>query len=150
MIVNPAVANRDPKELLPEVASLFLQLQQEMAAGGHPIFLVEGYRAPERQDWLYGSGRERPGPIVTNARAWHSWHQTRRAFDVAFDGPVPFGNDHPWLYLGECGEQLGLEWGGRWTHPDRPHFQLTGGLSLAAAVLDERRRAAEKIATEVT
>jgi hypothetical protein len=29
------------------------------------------------------------------------------------------------------GEEFGLEWGGNWKFPDRPHFENRAGLSLA-------------------
>ena len=32
---------------------------------GHKWKMTEGYRSPQRQTWLYASGRTRPGPVVT-------------------------------------------------------------------------------------
>ena len=74
--------------------------------------------------------------LVTNAKGGWSWHNWGRAFDVAiaeFPGdPLPDDvYNGPWAKVGEMGERLGLEWGGRWKHPDLPHFQLTRGMSLA-------------------
>jgi hypothetical protein len=35
---------------------------------------------------------------------------------------------------GEIGEELGLEWGGRWKSPkDKPHLHLKTGVTLAEA-----------------
>ena len=35
---------------------------------------------------------------------------------------------------GKIGEELGLEWGGRWTSPqDKPHLQLKTGRTLVQA-----------------
>jgi len=132
----------DAMELLPQVRELWFLLQAAMDSAGHRIRMVEGYRSPVRQEWLYAQGRTRPGDIVTRARAWQSWHQTRRAFDVCFIAPEPFGESNPWPLLGQTGEHFGLEWGGRWPtrKKDRPHFQLTDGLTLAQACAQERAK----------
>lgn len=73
--------------------------------------------------------------VVTNAGPGQSLHNYGLAFDV-----VPMVNGDPnwddkspagiarWEKLGSLGESLGLEWGGRWHHPDRPHFQVSGGI----------------------
>lgn len=138
------VPNRDAMELLPAVRELWFLLQEAMSKAGHPIRIIEGYRSPERQDYLYSVGRTLPGKVVTNARAWQSWHQTRRSFDVCFESLEPFADTHPWSLLGQAGETLGLEWGGRWKRPDRPHFQLTEGLTLAEAAEAERAKRVNK------
>ena len=39
----------------------------------------------------------------------------------------------PWETLGQIADSMGVEWGGRWRHPDIPHFQYTGGITLAQA-----------------
>lgn len=137
-MIDHAIASRDLMELLPQVRERYQLLWDAMDKAGHPVRIIEGYRSPERQEWLYAMGRSAPGKIVTRARAWQSWHQTRRAFDVCFSAPDPFGESNPWQILGQTGEMFGLEWGGRWTHPDRPHFQLTEGLTLAQAAQQEK------------
>jgi peptidoglycan L-alanyl-D-glutamate endopeptidase CwlK len=90
-------------------------------------------RTWEEQDALYEQGRFRAGPIVTNARGGKSWHNFGRAFDVAFRCGGKVSWDGPWEELGELGESIGLEWGGRFSSPDRPHFQHRSGLTLAQA-----------------
>lgn len=131
--------DRNVERLHPEAKRRFLALAEACLDLGCPIFLTEGYRSPERQDALYAQGRTAPGPKVTNAKAWQSWHQTGRAVDFAFRSPDPFGEKHPWELVARMGEHLGFEWGGRWRTPDRPHFQWTGGLSLAEAVEEAKR-----------
>lgn len=130
--------NRNPDLLHPDARMAWLRLAEAALNLGRPIFLVEGYRSPARQDALYAQGRTTPGSVVTNARAWQSWHQTGRAVDFAFQHGWPFADDHPWKHIGEMGELLGFEWGGRWKKPDRPHLQWTGGLSLADAVAEAK------------
>lgn len=114
---------RDLGYLLPPVrerAAAFLALAHE---AGHGLTVTETYRTPERQAALYAQGRTAPGRIVTNARPGQSLHEQRRAFDVAFPGPDPYSDDHPWHLLGVWAKAPGLEWGGDWRRPDRPHLQ---------------------------
>jgi len=46
-----------------------------------PFRMFEGFRSPQRQDYLYQQGRSRPGNIITNARPWTSFHQYGLAAD---------------------------------------------------------------------
>ena len=127
-------ADREEGHLHADARMVWLRLREAMSALGHPIALVEGLRSAKRQDALYAQGRTVAGSIVTNARAGQSWHQTGRAFDVCFATPPHWSDEHPWELLGQAGELLGAEWGGRWKRPDRPHFQVTGGLTLVQAL----------------
>ena len=113
---------RDINELTPtaqKACRLFLKKCEE---AGLNIFITETYRSQERQNELYAQGRTQPGKIVT----WtlHSRHTSRRAWDIAVNGPI--------LYdisvierAGEIGKQLGITWGGYWDTPDKPHFEVT-------------------------
>lgn len=119
---------RDPAELDPDVRDLWLALHAACEARRIDIFLTGTYRTKEEQDALYAQGRTKPGRIVTNAKGGWSWHVWRRAFDIAirdFPGdPTPDDvYDGPWALIGQLGEGLGLEWGGRWKTPDLPHFE---------------------------
>jgi peptidoglycan L-alanyl-D-glutamate endopeptidase CwlK len=128
--------NRDPAELDPDVRELWLLLCKACEERHVYIFLTGTYRTPAEQDALYAQGRTTPGRKVTNARGGWSWHQWRRAFDVAIrdypGDPTPDDvYDGPWALVGALGEHLGLEWGGHWPHgADLPHFQSTKGLTL--------------------
>jgi peptidoglycan LD-endopeptidase CwlK len=97
------------------------------------------YRSYGEQGALYAQGRSRPGLIVTNAMPGESAHNRvigGRAAALAFDVvPILAGkpiwslegrNIDLWKHIGETGERLGLEWGGRWIGraADFPHFQL--------------------------
>ena len=48
-------------------------------------------------------------------------------------GKTDWNTSHPgWRRAAEAGRSVGLEWGGDWKgFKDIPHFQYTGGLSLA-------------------
>lgn len=112
-----------------KLVAAWLRLRGFSEEKGCPIFLTEGRRSNERQDWLYAQGRTRPGPIVTHAKAGQSNHNPKadglgHALDFAFRIGDPFDESHPWELIGAEAERLGLEWGGRWKKPDRPHLQL--------------------------
>ena len=101
-----------------------------MAALGHPMKIVQGFRTAEEQAKLYAQGRTAPGKVVTDADGVKvlSNHQSGKAVDCAFDSVVPFAETHPWSLYGACAEAVGLVWGGGtkhgWHGQDRPHVQL--------------------------
>ena len=100
------------------------------ACGGEQLRfrIFEGFRSPQRQQYLYEQGRTRSGNKVTNARPWTSYHQYGLAADF-----VIYQDDHWswesagekagwWKRLHEIGRAIGLEplsW-------ETPHLQLTG------------------------
>jgi peptidoglycan L-alanyl-D-glutamate endopeptidase CwlK len=124
--LHPAVKRR---------ARLFLDACK---ANGIDVLVTSTYRDAESQQALYDQGRIKPGRKVTNAKPGQSWHNWRCAFDV-----VPIRNGKPvwgtagddaalWQRIGKIGKQCGLEWAGDWVRfKEFPHFQFTGGLSLA-------------------
>ena len=131
--------SRHLDDLDADVRRLALQLRQECLTQGIKIMFAQTYRTAEEQAALYAQGRTVPGKIVTNAPPGYSWHEFRRAFDVAEEDRTPSDIGAPglgpedeawWNKVGDIGEAIGLEWGGRWKHPDRPHFQHTAGLTL--------------------
>lgn len=109
-------------ELLPvakRACELFL-LACERA--GLDIFVTETFRSQARQDYLYAQGRDREGAIVTWTR--NSRHTSRLAWDIAVRGENLYDKN----VLTACGaiaESLGITWGGTWSTPDMPHFEVT-------------------------
>ena len=132
------------------------------AREGILLRVTQTYRTYPEQAALYAKGRTAPGepcrhgdkhyPVgqcptgahplgagVTNAPPGYSFHNFRRAFDIAEGDSTPYDlglpgprDDDPlWEKIGDLGEALGLEWGGRWKRPDRPHFEHHGGKTLA-------------------
>jgi peptidoglycan L-alanyl-D-glutamate endopeptidase CwlK len=101
---------------------------------GIDVILTSTYRDKESQDALYAQGRTTPGKKVTNAKGGQSMHNWRVAFDVVpvINGKAVWNDDNLWNRVGEIGESVGLEWGGRWSKfIDKPHLQFTQGLTLA-------------------
>ena len=103
-------------------------------AKGIDLLVTSTYRDSESQDALYAQGRTTPGNIVTRAKAGQSWHNWRCALDVVplVNGKAIWDDQALWKQVGEIGKSCGLEWAGDWkTFKESPHFQYTGGLTLA-------------------
>jgi peptidoglycan L-alanyl-D-glutamate endopeptidase CwlK len=103
-------------------------------AKGIDLLVTSTYRDSESQDALYAQGRTTPGNIVTRAKAGQSWHNWRCALDVVplVNGKAIWDDQALWKQVGEIGKSCGLEWAGDWvTFQEFPHFQYTGGMTLA-------------------
>ena len=103
-------------------------------AKGIDLLVTSTYRDNESQDALYAQGRTTPGNIVTRAKAGQSWHNWRCALDVVplVNGKAIWDDQAMWKQVGEIGKSCGLEWAGDWvTFKEYPHFQYTGGMTLA-------------------
>lgn len=102
--------------------TVFVLMEQK----GYRMALLEGYRSPERQNYLASLGSQ-----VTNAGAFQSYHQFGLAGDCAFyrNGKLVISEKDSWamegyrLY-GELAEAAGLTWGGRWKMMDFGHVEL--------------------------
>lgn len=133
---------RDLAALHPHVRALAEAFLAACGPAGLDVRIIETYRPDERQAALYAIGRTtnlhlRP---VTNAKPGESLHGYRLAFDAApfIAGQPAWDRTDLFTQMGEIGERVGLRWGGRWRTPDRPHFEWTGGLTLAALRAGQR------------
>lgn len=132
------INSRKLEDLHPKVKVRVEKFLAECDKAGIDLLVTSTYRDGESQNALFEQGRSKPGAKVTNARAGQSFHNWRVAVDV-----VPLRNGKPvwgtsgedlelWMRVGKIGESVGLEWAGRWKRfREFPHFQYTGGLSLA-------------------
>lgn len=129
------INSRKIEDLLPPVRERVERFIAACKAEGIDILITSTYRDNESQDALYAQGRTKPGVKVTKARAGQSFHNYRCAVDV-----VPMKNGKPiwnakdpvWQEIGKLGKAAGLEWAGDWVRfKEFPHFQYTGGVSLA-------------------
>jgi peptidoglycan L-alanyl-D-glutamate endopeptidase CwlK len=129
------INSRKIEDLLPPVRERVERFLAACKAEGIDILVTSTYRDNASQDALYAQGRTKPGLKVTNARAGQSFHNYRCAVDV-----VPMKNGKPiwnakdpvWQDIGRLGKAAGLEWAGDWVRfKEFPHFQYTGGVSLA-------------------
>lgn len=127
------INSRDIKELHPKVKAMAEKFLDECKQSGLNVTIYSTYRDHESQNDLYAQGRTKTGKVVTKAKGGDSFHNWRVAFDAApiVNGSIPWNDAKLFERMGAIGEKVGLEWGGRWKFKDMPHFQFTGGLSLA-------------------
>lgn len=97
------------------------------------------YRNADEQNTLYAQGRTTSGKIVTNAKAWESYHQYGLAVDIVLyhkDGSISYSAQEDldkdgladWFEVTAIFKKHGWEWAGDWkTFKERPHFQKTFG-----------------------
>lgn len=135
------MASRKIEDLEPVTQQKVLALLQRCAREGILLKVTSTYRTWAEQAEIYAQGRTKPGKKVTNAPPGYSWHNFRRAADLADIDASPFDLGNPglqdddpiWEKIGDHAEAVGLEWGGRWKTPDRPHVEDHGGMTLAEA-----------------
>ena len=110
------------------------QLLTKAKKQGIELRVTSAYRDCREQDELYAKGRTASGKIVTNARCGQSSHNYKKAVDVVeFKNGKALWTNSNWERIGEIGESVGLEWGGRWrSFTDKPHFQDLGGRTVAS------------------
>uniref|UniRef100_A0A6H1Z898 Putative peptidase n=1 Tax=viral metagenome TaxID=1070528 RepID=A0A6H1Z898_9ZZZZ len=125
--------SRKLEDLIPILAIKAIELSKNANEQGINILITDTWRSFAEQQALYDLGRTKPGRIITWAKPGQSFHNYGLAFDF-----VPMNEGKPdWKSLdkfqlvGEMGEDLGLEWGGRWPRKkDMPHLQMSFGLSV--------------------
>ena len=115
---------RDISELAPNAQRACNLFLEECKRQGLNVLITETYRSQERQDYLYAQGRTRKGNKVTWTR--YSRHTSRRAWDICKNLKGHEYSDTE--FFNKCGEiarSLGITWGGDWSTPDRPHFEVS-------------------------
>lgn len=124
---------RDIKELLPVAQMACNLFLAECEKQGLKVFITETYRSQQRQNELYAQGRSKPGSIVTWTLS--SRHTSRLAWDIATSG----ANLYDTSVLKKTGQialKLGITWGGEWTTPDMPHFEVSTNWQMPKEVVD--------------
>ena len=121
-------------------------ISQANVSQGLSVRIISGTRTFDEQDELFAQGRTKSGPIVTNARGGFSNHNFGIAWDVGiFNEKGDYIDDlidkkmmtskavdAEYKKVGAYGKSLDLFWGGDWTHPDFPHFQMRDNNELAS------------------
>lgn len=122
--------NRDMRLLSPFFADRVAKAVAQCHQLGYPIEVFEGYRSPDRQDWLYAQGRTREGKIVTKAKAWESTHQLGLAIDIALFINGKWSWDFDAAKVSQCFLDNKLEWLAPF---EMCHFQMLGGMPIKMA-----------------
>ncbi len=140
------MASRRIEDLHPDLQPLARRFVTRCAERQVDVLIVCTYRPNAEQEELYASGRSKPGPILTRARAGQSAHNhvdeagkpAAKAFDAVpvlngrpiwedpRDKDADWTNDFGWKVMGEVAAELGLDWYGRpgSSFREAPHFQL--------------------------
>lgn len=136
MSTDVSVPNRNVNLLYPPFNMLVQKALAACVAAGYKVSIFEAWRSPERQDYLYAQGRTRPGEIVTQAKAWQSFHQYGVACDIAF---LPAAGQWSWSGPWDAVADIFLKHSVQ--HPiksDTPHFEFLHGLQIGAAAATVR------------
>lgn len=114
---------RDIKELTENAQKACRLFMAECERCGLNVLITETYRSQERQNYLYSLGRTVAGQKVTWTK--NSRHTSRRAWDICKNVKGSEYSDSGFFEkCGEIAEKYGITWGGRWSTPDTPHFEI--------------------------
>lgn len=114
---------RDIKELTSNAQRACNLFLAECKRQGLNVLITETYRSQARQDYLYAQGRTRPGNKVTWTK--NSRHTSRRAWDICKNVKGQEYSDSSFFKkCGDIAKQYGITWGGTWSTPDTPHFEI--------------------------
>ena len=126
-VVPPEVPVQRDLALLAPLFRKAVERTLAKLAGGRMEWPFETLRTEDRQQYLYGFGRDYDDGrgIVTNAElADTSWHAYGLAVDIVEKDNTPWlAPTSFWDNLGRAAEAEGLVWGGHWKHRDIPHIQ---------------------------
>ena len=115
---------RDISELTPVAQTACNLFMQKCKEQGLNVLITETYRSQERQNYLYEQGRTRPGNKVTWTRS--SRHTSRRAWDICKNVKgQEYSDNNFFKKCGDIAKTLNITWGGAWSTPDTPHFEVT-------------------------
>lgn len=132
-MLDPTKPNRDLLLLSPWFKARVDVGLRMIADLGIKMAVFEGYRTPQRSDYLYEQGRTREGKIITKAKAWQSPHNWGLAVDIIFfdgktwDWKQAKDFTKPVAVMKSLGFTTGADWA------DYPHFEIMGGFTQAEA-----------------
>jgi peptidoglycan L-alanyl-D-glutamate endopeptidase CwlK len=124
---SPEKIDRNINNLAPFFYNLVKAAIDDCDAKGMPLWIVEAYRSPKRQNWLYASGRSRQGVIVTKAQAWQSMHQYGLAVDLCGGSNKKPIWTMPWDKIRSIFELNGLE---SLAPFEQAHFEIRAGFNM--------------------
>lgn len=134
--------------VIPEIAAAWRCVAQDMWDHRQlKMRITQGLRtfAQQWDCWHQGRLKDKNGTwvicdvkkVVTFAMPGQSYHQYGLALDACFVGEDPYlsqmkseDSDVIWREYGQFCYNHKLAWGGYFKHPDRPHCEMTFGLSV--------------------
>ena len=130
-LTNPTARNTDLSLLHPVFRVRLAQTMKALEAQKIPLFVFEAFRSPTRQAFLFAQGRTKPGPKVTFANAWQSYHQYGLAVDLVFGGPGKWSWEEPKKGMWKAMHKIANSNGLMPLDFETPHVQLAGTSSNA-------------------
>lgn len=130
------MASRSLNDLAEPVQLAAERLLAQASRDGLELLVYCTLRSNAEQDYIYESGRTKPGAILTNARGGQSMHNPDKwgkawAFDVVpmLGGKPAWKDDLLLEWMGVTGERCGLIWAGRWRGKlrEKVHFEMRRG-----------------------
>lgn len=119
--------SRDTTLLHPELQEIIKKVVSECHAKGLKMKTTDTVRTKAEQDKLYAQGRTTVGKVVTWVKYPHSNHNWGMAVDFCRNDGKGAYNDTDGFFrkVGQIAKKYGLQWGGDWDSPDKPHLELT-------------------------
>ena len=125
----------------PKALLLIKKAKEDLGLG---IVIYRTLATWEEQEAIYAQGRTKPGIVVSNARGGESFHNYGLAIDfgilkpgskeIEWNTKADFDNDQipDYQELGKLGEDIGFEWGARFTSMkgDLGHLQMSFGFTI--------------------
>jgi peptidoglycan L-alanyl-D-glutamate endopeptidase CwlK len=128
---------KDISELTSVAQTACNAFMRECEKRGLAVRITETYRSQERQNELYAQGRTTSGTVVTWTK--NSRHTSRRAWDICQNvkGKEYDTSEGFFKKCGAVAADLGITWGGTWSTPDTPHFEVTTSWTLPSGYNEE-------------
>jgi peptidoglycan L-alanyl-D-glutamate endopeptidase CwlK len=120
---------RDATKLAPFLVVKLNAALAECISLGYVVAVFEGYRSPDRQQWLYDQGRTRDGKIITNARPYESFH----LYGLAVDIVGYYNKKWDWSIDYDKITEVFKRHGFKPLKFEKAHFQIDGGLTAKKA-----------------
>ena len=141
---------RDINELSKNAQVACRLFLKECERAGLKVLITETYRSQERQNELYAQGRTEEGKKVTWTK--NSRHTSRLAWDICQNVKgQEYASTTFFRMCGEIAKGLGITWGGDWSTPDMPHFEVSKDWEYKGddAMTDAEKREFERLKAKV-
>jgi hypothetical protein len=136
------------EKICPDLAARWVLVRKRLFDSiGMQIRVTEALRSFAMQFEVWAKGRTRlatgswvisdPSKVISYAVPGASFHQFGLAIDSCFQGKDPYLEKmdmkearEKWELFGKYCHEEGLDWGGYWKRPDKPHCEKRYGLSI--------------------
>lgn len=116
-------------DLAAELQPLCQQFIANYTALGRKVTVTETWRDPAREDMLHAQGITKATGLTCKHCLVVDGKPASKAFDFALfldNGDYIADGKHPWYAeAGKIAKNLGLKWGGDFSHPDFDHIELS-------------------------